>query len=121
MNAPPSIPDLAGQVAAPLRARRCVRHTEREAVARCSSCGGFFCRECVVDHGAKIVCAGCLAKSTAGVDSKKKRSWARPRRIVTLVIGGLVLWVLFYAMGSLLLSMPGEFHDGTIWRRPFMD
>ncbi len=122
MNAPPSIPELPGQVAAaPLRARRCVRHAEREAVARCSSCGGFFCRECVVDHGGKLVCAGCLAKAAADDAPKTKRSWAGAKRVATLVISGLVLWMLFYAIGSLLLSVPGEFHDGTIWRRPFMD
>jgi hypothetical protein len=121
VNASSSILDLPGTQAAPLRARRCVRHVEREAVARCSSCGGFFCRECVVDHGGKLICAPCLAKAAAMEAPEKKRSWTGVKRVATLVLGGLVLWVLFYAMGSLLLSVPGEFHDGAIWRRPFMD
>jgi hypothetical protein len=75
----------------------------------------------VVDHGGKLVCAGCLAKASAAVAPRKQRSWAGVKRVATLAVGGLILWVLFYAMGSLLLSVPGEFHDGTIWRRPFMD
>jgi len=32
-----------------------------------------------------------------------------------------MLWMIFYAIGSLLLSIPADFHEGTIWRRPFMD
>jgi hypothetical protein len=121
VNAPPSIPALPGHAAGPLRARRCVRHVEREAVARCSRCGGFFCRECVVDHTGKLVCAGCLAKATAVNAPKSKRSWEVSRWGLSLVLAVLVLWILFYAMGSLLLSVPGDFHDGTIWRKPFMD
>jgi hypothetical protein len=96
-----------------------VRHGEREAVARCSRCAGFFCRECVVDHAGKLVCADCLARATAPREQKPKRSWAGFRRVLALLVGVCVLWVLFYAVGSLLLSMPGEFHDGTVWREPF--
>lgn len=99
-----------------------MRHTEREAVARCSSCGGFYCRECVVDHAGRLVCASCLAKTTAAsAEAKPKRSFAGLRRGVTLIAAVLVLWVLFYTVGSLLLSVPADFHEGTIWRRPFMD
>jgi hypothetical protein len=120
VNAPPLIPDLPGQApAAPLRARRCARHGEREAVAKCARCSGFFCRECVVDHAGKLVCAGCLAKTMTAAAPRPKRSWAGLRRTVSLLVGVGVLWVLFYAIGSLLLRMPAEFHDGTVWRDPF--
>jgi hypothetical protein len=122
VNVPPTIPDLPGQTAAaPLRARRCVRHSEREAVARCSRCGGFFCRECVVDHTGKLVCAVCLAKATAVSALKPKRSWAGVRRKLSVLVGVMVLWVLFYVLGSLLLTIPAEYHDAGVWRRPFMD
>ena len=67
------------------------------------------------------MCARCLAKAAMVEAPKNRRSWTRLKRLATLVIGGLLLWVLFYAMGSLLLSVPGQFHDGTIWREPFMD
>lgn len=95
-----------------------MRHIEREAVARCSSCGGFFCRECVVDHAGRLVCASCLAKtSAASATSGRKRDLSRIRRAATLALSGLVLWMIFHAIGSLLLSMPADFHEGTVWRR----
>jgi hypothetical protein len=122
VNAPPLIPNLPGQAAhAPLRTRRCVRHAEREAAARCSRCGGFFCRECVVDHKGRLVCADCLARAAAPGERKPRRSWAGFRRGLALLAAVCVLWILFYAIGSWLLGMPGEFHDGTVWRDPFMD
>ncbi|WP_138223125.1 rhomboid family protein [Nibricoccus aquaticus] len=121
MNPASPIPHLPG-AAAPLRARRCVRHTEREAVARCSTCGGFYCRECVVDHAGRLVCASCLTKAARAAEPvKSKRSFAGLRRGVTLVAAVLVLWVIFYAVGSLLLSMPPELHEGTVWKRIGMD
>lgn len=118
MNAPPSIPELPGG-AAPLRARRCVRHTEREAVARCPGCQGFFCRECVVDHDGRLTCAACLARATTAATPRTKRSWARASRAVVFGASVVALWVLFYATGSLLLRVPTEVHEGTVWRRPF--
>ena len=43
----------------------CFNHPDREASARCPACGNFFCHECVVEHGSRIICASCLAKETA--------------------------------------------------------
>jgi hypothetical protein len=118
MNATPAIPEVPGRASAPLRARRCVRHSEREAVARCSSCGGFYCRECVVDHEGRLVCASCLAKAAAAAAPRAPRkNFAALRRGVVLALSGLLVWFLFYAIGSLLLSVPPDFHEGTIWKR----
>lgn len=87
-------------------------------MARCSTCGGFYCRECVVDHAGRLVCATCLAKTAvASAKEKPKRSFARVRSGVTIAASVLVLWVLFYTIGSLLLSVPPDFHEGTIWQR----
>ena len=99
-----------------------MRHTEREAVARCSTCEGFYCRECVVDHSGRLICARCLAKTTAAsTEAKPKRSFAGLQRRILLVAAVLLLWTLFYATGSLLLSVPPDFHEGTIWSRMGMD
>jgi len=28
-----------------------------------------------------------------------------------------VLWILFYAGGAVLVRIPPDFHDGTIWKK----
>lgn len=98
-----------------LHTRRCVRHTSREAAARCPSCGEFFCRECVVEHDGKLLCAACLAKVVAGVDRRRLR-WSVVRRVATAAAGVIVLWLCFETTGSLLLKIPPAFHDGTVWK-----
>jgi hypothetical protein len=71
-----------------------------------------------VDHAGRLVCASCLAKtSAASATSGRKRDLSRIRRAATLALSGLVLWMIFHAIGSLLLSMPADFHEGTVWRR----
>jgi hypothetical protein len=96
-----------------------VRHTEREAVGRCSTCGGFYCRECVVDHAGRLVCAGCLGKTTkaAAEGGKPRRRLATLRRAAVFATAVLVLWILFSSIGSLLLSVSPDFHEGTVWHR----
>jgi len=104
-----------------VRARRCARHTEREAVARCPACGGAFCRECVVEHGGRLLCAACLAKEAAEAAAAARPAPQRlpaAGRALGLATGGLALWLLFYALGALLLKIPPAFHDGAIWQHP---
>ncbi len=113
MNAPPIPPAPAGL--GQLHARRCVRHTAREAAARCPGCGEFFCRECVVEHDGKLLCAACIAR-TSGTRATRRERLAAVRRVGSTTAGALVLWWLFYAAGTLLLKIPAEFHDGTIWK-----
>jgi len=119
MSAPPPVPVFPGRPAAPgLNARRCSRHGEREAVARCLGCGGAFCRECASEHDGRLLCADCLAKEAA-----QAAATARPRqrwfsafgRMAALTAGVLALWGLFYGVGSVLLKIPPNFHDGTVW------
>lgn len=114
MSAPP-IP-LAAPPAGPLHARRCVRHPAREAAARCPGCGEFFCRECVVEHGGKLLCAACVARATA----KKERSgprFAPVRQALGTAAAVAVLWLVFYLVGDALLKTPPDFHDGTVWKK----
>jgi len=59
-------PESAGTPPPVRRLWRCRRHPERPAAARCPECGEPHCRECVVEHEGRILCAACLARLTAG-------------------------------------------------------
>lgn len=95
-----------------------MRHAEREAVARCPSCGGFFCRECVVEHDGQLICSTCLAlKAEKAKANSVPRFAARLRENVALIGALLLLWFAFYELGVVLLRIPPELHDGTLWKR----
>jgi hypothetical protein len=95
----------------------CAIHPQREAAARCASCAGFFCRECVTEHDLRMLCARCL-RETASSDEprKKRRSLTAPLAVFTqLVLGAVLLWFSFYLIGRLLIAVPATFHEGTLW------
>jgi hypothetical protein len=102
-----------------LTLQRCLHHIEREAVARCPECGRFFCRECIVEHEHRVICAGCLARVTAA---------PRPRRVrlgavgpfAGAVMGIFVAWFVFYVVGRLLLAVPDDFHASKLWKEDWM-
>ncbi len=109
---PPPVPARA---VAPRR--RCVRHDTREAVARCVECGGGFCRECVTEHEDRIYCASCFSRLVAAATRRPRRvPWARVRG-AAMTAGSVFCLVLgFYLLGRVLVAIPSEFHDGTIWK-----
>jgi hypothetical protein len=109
-------------MSARLALQRCWNHTSREAVARCPECGRFFCRECVVEHGDRIICNGCLAKLQPRAKTPARRIDLRPLgRVLAAGIGLLVGWILFFSAGRMLLSVPDQFHADTLWKRTFGD
>jgi hypothetical protein len=114
MNLPPLSPGPPG--AGQLHARRCARHAAREAAARCPGCGEFFCRECVVEHGGRLLCAACLARTTVA-NARRGERLAALRRLAGTAGGALALWLVFYWVGALLVKIPPDFHDGTIWKK----
>lgn len=94
--------------------QRCRRHAFREAVARCPICRGYFCRECVTEHDDKVICSDCLRQLSGKTLSKPKRlQWIG--RGISAAAGFFVLWLSFYYLGQLLLSIPSDFHEGTLW------
>jgi len=98
-----------------LNKKRCKNHGAREAVARCPECGRFFCRECITEHEERMLCAGCLGK----ILKKTEPGVLRPVRILQAVlffVGIIMLWLSFYAVGRILLGLPGAFHEGTLWK-----
>lgn len=99
-----------------LRQQRCLHHPQREASARCPSCGHFFCRECTTEHGGRILCASCLARQARADTGAPRRRW-RPMRWVAGALGVAAMWVVFYSAGRLLLAIPAEVHEGSVWQR----
>ncbi|MBX3736522.1 MAG: hypothetical protein KF715_07535 [Candidatus Didemnitutus sp.] len=99
--------------------RKCVRHVEREAVARCPSCGGDFCRECIVEHNGRVLCATCLAKSVAGAGAAQDATpWRRKGGDAAVTAACvLLLWIAFYGFGQFLKALPPDLHEGTVWRK----
>lgn len=98
-----------------LSRQRCVHHPGREAVARCPECGQFFCRECVVEHDDRVICAECL-KRMVKAPVKARERFAALLKVAFCVLGFFVAWLFFYETGRLLLLIPTSFHDGTLWR-----
>lgn len=99
---------------ADLAQQRCFNHARREAVARCPECGGYFCRECVTEHEARVLCASCLTRLTREA-GQGRRSWRGLTRAFQCVAGVLILWLCFYALGRGLLALPSSFHEGVLW------
>lgn len=96
-----------------IAAKRCFNHAQREAVARCTVCGNFFCRECITEHGGRMICARCLLPGEA--PRGKGRLLSGVLRTFQVLAGVLVLWLTFFLMGQALLSLPSSFHEGTLW------
>ncbi|MFC1498482.1 rhomboid family protein [Verrucomicrobiota bacterium] len=94
--------------------QKCFNHLRREAVAMCPECRKFFCRECVTEHNSKVICAPCLKK--INLPKTKKRSFRVLGLIVRCAAGIMVLWLAFYYMGQILLTLPDSFHEGTLWK-----
>lgn len=94
--------------------QRCFNHKFREAVARCPECSRYFCRECITEHEDRVLCAACLAKTT------KKPSLGLYRFsglffVIQVILGTMLMWIFFYYLGQILLSLPVSFHEGTVW------
>lgn len=94
---------------------RCFNHAEREAAARCPECKRFFCRECVTEHGDRVICARCLRR-LAELGRRADGRIAKLHTVSHLALAFLVAWLVFYSFGRALLLLPTSFHEGTLWR-----
>lgn len=95
---------------------RCYNHAGREAVARCPQCGRTFCRECITEHDARIVCAQCLASMIEEPARKKTRKAAVLAGLWQLA-SFIFLWAAFYTLGKILLMLPSDFHKTAFWEK----
>ena len=103
-----------------LSLQRCFNHATREAAARCPECGHFYCRECTTEHDDRLICASCLSKM-AQVPFTRRGGFVAILRVVQALAGVFILWIFFYAVGQILLSIPASFHDGTVWKPDWID
>lgn len=95
--------------------QRCFNHMFREAVARCPECGRFFCRECITEHEDKVLCASCLRKRLEPAGEKfQGHQWFF--RLGYFLLGIVLLYVIFYYLAQILLALPTDFHEGTLWQ-----
>lgn len=102
---------------APLARTTCLIHPNRPAAARCPSCGAFFCTECITEHDGRLTCARCLVEKRQGREQARRRERRFvPLPALQLIVGLVLIWLLWYGIAMLLLSIPADFHDGTIWR-----
>ena len=95
--------------------QRCFYHLNREAVAICLECKRFFCRECITEHEDRIICASCLKKKFLATD-RRRLQFINLLRMVNGIVGVLILWIFFYFLGQMLVSIPSSFHEGTVWK-----
>lgn len=105
-------------MASPIRYSQCLRHAERPAVARCRVCGEAYCRECVVEHDHRLVCADCLRQEAErGKGGDGRVGWMRMGWGAALqwMVAVGVLWGMFYVLAGLLRRIPADVHDGVIW------
>ena len=100
--------------------QRCFNHKGREAVARCPECGRYFCRECITEHEDRVLCASYLVKKTQKSSLGQSRL-SRLFRIMQIIVGVMLLWIFFYYMGQILLSIPTAFHEGTVWSGKWLE
>jgi hypothetical protein len=100
--------------------QRCFNHALREAAARCPECGHFYCRECITEHGERVICAACL-KTLAKAPFTQRRALLGVLRIVQCLAGAFAAWLFFYFVGQTLLSIDSSFHEGTLWQNKWLD
>lgn len=99
---------------------RCIVHPEREAAARCIGCESFFCRECITEHDGRMLCVECHRKLSQPALESPTKSRSRPALgplwlILQAMLGWLLMWALIAFIGVIILKMPEEVHDGSIW------
>lgn len=95
----------------PLHQQRCKIHPAREAMARCPSCGGDFCRECINDHDGRMLCADCIRQVKAAVETPADTEQSGLRLAVYCALCVLGVWSLLYFAGRILLLVPMETHE----------
>jgi len=95
-----------------LAARRCLLHPDREAAARCPGCHQYYCRECIVEHDNRFLCAACLQKSieTGSTCSSIGFDWLSPFR---LLLGFAGAYLSLYVIERILLLIPINLYNGT--------
>ena len=94
--------------------QRCWNHEGREAVCRCPECGRSFCRECVSEHQARLLCAACLARSVE--TAPRRRNPLRGLVPAAMLLAGmLIAWIVLFGAGESLIIL-GERAEQNQWQ-----
>jgi hypothetical protein len=70
----------------------------------------------VTEHKDKVLCATCLS-ADADKDGSDRSRLGVLMRMLHFVLGATLLWIFFYYLGQILLSLPSAFHEGTLWEK----
>jgi len=97
--------------------QRCRNHEAREAVCRCPQCGESFCRECVTEHEARLLCAGCLKLLARAKEAAPAKAGVLRRLApAAMTLAGIVIaWLVFFGAAEGLLTMAVR-AERTAWR-----
>jgi hypothetical protein len=87
--------------------QRCWHHADREAVVRCPQCRRFYCRECVIEHAGRMICAACIEGSG---ETRAAGSGIALWTILGMA-GFLLAWMVFYYLGMALDRIPSDFFE----------
>jgi hypothetical protein len=94
--------------------QRCLNHPTREAAARCPQCAQYYCRECVTEHEARVLCASCLKRLSVPA-ARPRYSFAWLGRGLQAALGLFMVWLFFLWLGSIVLSIDTPYHEGAVW------
>jgi hypothetical protein len=93
--------------------QRCLNHPAREAVARCTVCTRYYCRECVVESDERLMCAACLGASRKA-KAQPRRRFAALQLWIVAAAGFMMAWAVFYVIGLALLMIPSG-SGAAVW------
>ena len=93
----------------------CFNHSLREAVARCLECNRYFCRECIIEHKERVICAECLERINAQEEKKDSIYLSIITRTIATFITIFILWFTYYAIGEQLQKIPTFFQKGRLF------
>ncbi len=101
-----------------LLTQSCLHHAGRPAVARCPSCSQSYCRECVVEHDYKLICASCLARVAEAVTRPGKKPGRFPiAAVIQFALALFAGWLIVQLVADIIMSLPSDIHDGLIWEQ----
>lgn len=84
----------------------CYKHSDREAVGTCTSCGRSICSECTVEMQGKLVCRDCL--STGKATTKSQSTLDPNTAFIIELVGG------FFGLLGLGYFYAGRTNDGLM-------
>ncbi len=95
--------------------QHCWNHPVRGAVCRCPVCHRAFCRECVSEHAARLLCAACIGASVAASVRARARNTAPVLFTAMGFASVLLAWAIFFSIGQIIMESV-TLADRSAWR-----